>query len=375
MNVFTAQNNTSFLLPTPSSAVTLFQFISLGLIIALGSASNSLVIYAFCRYLQIRRRTPHTYMLTFVSVDLVRVLFCFPLLFVSVVHPLQVTYGNQLCQVISFINIFSLVGNSLCIFAMTIDRYLDNKHRAFYRRNCRSFFGTAILIIFINIAFILAFPAVYSNKHSPLNSVEVSCTFPSHYITRDVNAYPAISSVSFVFCVTNLLYLKLFFLLRDRRKMRPVIYEPAVSENWGFFDPRIGIPVRNRWLADSISQPPVAVLSRNVFHSHPIPTNYDIALWRSKKQKDNEKLTKVCFVIHVLFSALWLPYYATLFYMVVRGENIHVSYGIEIFVTWLTYIQAIITPFIFFSMSGLKRRKFRMLNGKRLSPTLSSTSS
>lgn len=372
---FGGQNVTSLPPIASSGTRTLLQFISLGLIIAIGSAGNSIVIYAFGRFLRVRRRTPHTFVVGFVSLDLVRVLFCFPIVFVTVVHPLQLKYGPELCQMMAFTNVFCLIGNSLNVCGMAFDRYFDNKYRAAYRRRCRSSFGTAILLVVLSLAFTFSIPAVYNGPGRQFK-VQAQCTFPNYYYSEELETLTVPASVTLTFLITNFIYIKLFLLLRGRRKMRPVMYEPAVSENWGFYDPRVGVSVRNRWLADSLSDTPIAVVSRTMFQSHPLPTNYEIALWRSNKQKDNEKITKLCFAVHVIFSMMWLPYIVTLFYIALdsRKPGMGVPEWVEITVTWLTYLQATITPIAFASFSGLTRRKFRVLNGKRFSPTLSSSS-
>ncbi|GBL73830.1 putative G protein-coupled receptor 85 [Araneus ventricosus] len=357
-------------LPTP---VALFQFISLGLMLAIASAGNCLVVYGFGRYLRLRRRSPHTFMLGFVAMDLARILFCFPIAFVTVVHPLEFTIGNSICQAMAFINVFIMIGNSLNVCGMAFDRYFDNKYRAAYRRRCRSWFVIAIIFVVNCLAFIFSFPVIYGGKkRKPI--VQVQCMYPQFFYVHEIETLTVLTSVTTAFCLTNVLYAKLFLLLRGRRRMRPVIYEPAVSENWGFYDPRIGITVRNRWIADSLSDTPIAVVSRSMFQSHPLPTNYEIALWRSKKQKDNEKLTKLCFIIHVLYSSMWLPYVVTLYYLALAIGRPSVPTWLEILVTWLTCLQPTITPFAFASFSGLSRRKHRVRNGKRFSPTLSSSS-
>ncbi|GFQ95645.1 probable G-protein coupled receptor 85 [Trichonephila clavata] len=357
-------------LPTP---VALFQFISLGLMLAIASAGNCLVIYGFGRFLRLRRRSPHTFMFGFVSMDLARILFCFPIAFVTVVHPLEFKLGSAICQGMAFFNVFILVGNSLNICGMAIDRYFDNKYRAAYRRRCRGTFAVAVILIVNSLALTFAFPAFYSGKtRKPI--VQVQCMFPHYLYVEEIQTMTILLSVTTAFCMTNVIYAKLFLLLRGRRRMRPVIYEPAVSENWGFYDPRVGVSVRNRWIADSLSDTPIAMVSRSIFQSHPLPTNYEIALWRSKKQKDNEKLTKLCFAIHVLYSVMWLPYVVSLYYLALTHGKPRIPAWIEISVTWLTYLQPTITPFVFSSLSGLTRRNLRVRNGKRFSPTLSSSS-
>lgn len=322
----------------PSGALVLFQFISLGLILAIGSAGNTLVVYAFSRYFRLRR-SPYTLMFGFVSLDLVRLCLCFPIVFVTVVHPLQSKYATELCQWMSFTNVFCLLGNKLSILAMAIDRYVDNKHRTLYRRKWRGNIGAAMLLMVWGLAFILTFPAV-SSTGIHKSHLEAQCTFPSSK-NSDVLGWLVSLAVSFV--LTNLIYVRLFVFLRSRRRMRPVLYEPAISENWGFHN----VPVTNRWLADSLSDPPISVLSR----TH---TNYDAALWRSKKQKENENLTKMCLVIHVIFSLMWLPYVAICFYLAFYKTS--VPLWAEISATWLSYIQVTITPFTFFSVSRYSRK-------------------
>ncbi|KFM69039.1 putative G protein-coupled receptor 85, partial [Stegodyphus mimosarum] len=303
---FLERNATSKPAGRYSGPLTLFQFISLGLIVAIGSAGNSLVIYAFGRYLKIRR-SPYMLMFGFVSLDLLRVLVCFPIIFITVVHPIQSDYGTELCQLIAFAHVFCLIGNNLSILGMAVDRYIDNKHRALYRRKCRGSVGTALLLIVWGMAFIFAFPTVYS-VHPRQYRLEAQCTYPHHYFSKGADTLGLMVSLATAFVFTNVIYVKLFLFLRLRRRMRPIVYEPAVSENWGFYDPRGGISVRNRWLANSLSDTPIAVVSRSVFQSHTLPTNYELALWRSKKQKENEKLTKLCLAIHIIFSVMWLPY-------------------------------------------------------------------
>ncbi|KAG8201108.1 hypothetical protein JTE90_028776 [Oedothorax gibbosus] len=359
---------------TSQSSRTLFQFISLGLIIAVGSAGNSIVIYAFGKFLRVRRRTPHTFVVGFVSLDMLRVLVCMPLIFVSAVHPLKLKYGPEVCQMIAFTNVLCMVGNSLNVCGMAFDRYFDNKYHAAYRRRCRSSFGTAILLIVLSLSFTFSIPAVYSGP-ARQSIVQPQCTFPNYYYVEELETLLVPMGVTITFIITNVIYAKLFLLLRSRRKMRPVIYEPAVSDNWGFYDPRVPT-VRNRWLADSLSDTPIAVVSRPMYQSHPIPTNYDIAVFRSNKQKDSEKITKLCFTVHVIFSVMWLPYVVSLYYVAFdsKNEGKGLPEWIEITVTWVTFLQATITPSAFASFSGLTRRKFRVLNGTRFSPTLSSSS-
>lgn len=371
------QRNATSETPTPSSgALVLFQFISVGLIIAVGSAANTLVIYAFSRFLRIRR-SPYMLMFGFVSLDLIRVCLCFPIIFITVVNPLKSKYATELCQLIAFTNMFCLLGNNLSILGMAIDRYVDNKHRALYRRKCRGSVGAAMILMVWGLAFILTFPTVYS-AHPRKFLIEAKCTFPDYYTINNYDALVLLISITVSFTLATLIYARLFLFLRGRRRMRPVIYEPAVSENWGFYDPQASIPVRNRWLAHSLSEAPIALVSRNMFQNHLPHTNYDVALWRSKKQKDNEKLTKLCFAIHILFSVMWLPFVIICFCLVTNNAKTQrvVPQWAEISATWLTYMQVTITPFAFFSLSGFARKKIRIINGKRrFSPTLSSNSS
>ncbi|GIY70597.1 probable G-protein coupled receptor 85 [Caerostris darwini] len=357
--------------PLPAS-VALFHFISLGLFLAVGTAGSCLVIYGFGRYLRVRSRSPHNFMLGFVSTDLARILFCFPIAFVTVVHPMESKIGSILCQEMAFFNVFSLVGNTLNVCGMAFDRYFDNKHRAAYRRRCRSSFAIIIIFVISCLAFIVSFPVIYGGKVQK-SFVRMQCMFPHYFYVEGIETLSVLTSVTTAFCLTNIIYVKLFLLLRGRRRMRPVIYEPAVSENWGFYNPQVGINVRSRWLADSLSDAPIAVVSRSAFQSHPMPTNYELALWRSKKQKDNERLTKLCFAIHILNSVLWLPYVVALYYFHLASERPSILSWVESGITWLTYLQPTITPFMLSSATGLRRRNSNGRNGQRSSPTLSSS--
>ncbi|XP_035217501.1 probable G-protein coupled receptor 173 [Stegodyphus dumicola] len=254
---------------------------------------------------------------------------------------------------------------------MAVDRYIDNKHRALYRRKCRGSVGTALLLIVWGMAFIFAFPTVYS-VHPRQYRLEAQCTYPHHYFSKGADTLGLMVSLATAFVFTNVIYVKLFLFLRLRRRMRPIVYEPAVSENWGFYDPRGGISVRNRWLANSLSDTPIAVVSRSVFQSHTLPTNYELALWRSKKQKENEKLTKLCLAIHIIFSVMWLPYTIVCFCfaLIYERPRVVIPEWVELSATWLTYLQVTITPLAFFSLSGLTKKN---IGTRRFSSALSSS--
>lgn len=314
-----------------SGTLVIFEFISLGLIIAIGSAGNCVVVYAFSRYFHLRR-SPYALMVGFVTLDLVRLCLCFPIVFVTIVHPLQSKYATEFCQWMAFSNVFCLVGNKLSILGMAIDRYVDNKHRSYYRRKWRGPVGIAMLLTVWGLTFLLTFPAI-SGVRPRKSRIEAECTFPSY---NSSNIFGWLVSLAVSFTITNFLYIRLFVFLRSRRKMRPVLYEPAVSENWGF----PGVPVSNRWPALS----PISVVG---------PPS-DSAMWRSKQQRENENLTKLCLTIHIIFSLLWLPYVIIYFWWAFQKSNVPV--WAEKCASWLTYIQVTITPFTFLSHSRFSRR-------------------
>ncbi|GIY83723.1 putative G protein-coupled receptor 85 [Caerostris extrusa] len=133
---------------------------------------------------------------------------------------------------------FQFGGNTLNVCGMAFGRYFDNKHRAAYRRRCRSSFAIIIIFVISCLAFLVSFPVIYGGKVQKIlctNAVHVSSLF----LRRGNRDIVRLTSVTTAFCLTNIIYIKLFLLLRGRRRMRPVIYEPAVSENWGFYNPKL----------------------------------------------------------------------------------------------------------------------------------------
>ncbi|XP_067119621.1 probable G protein-coupled receptor 85 [Centruroides vittatus] len=290
-------------------------------------------------------------MVGFVSLDLIRVCVCFPVIFVTVlVQRFQWKYTSDLCQLMAFTNLFCVFGNSLIMLAIAVDRYVETKFHLFHRRKLGHVLGPAFLLLVWGLAFLFCYPAVYGIPALPEIPLEDHCTFPHYYYTDDTDILGLLFSLLIVIFLTNFIYCKLFIYLRHRRRMRPIKYEPATSENWSFGDGAVAFRLRQRWLAASLS---TSSGNRDIRH-------FRLA-WRNHLPRRNSNLTKTCYLIHLIFTIMWLPYVTVAFLYTLQreGKIKRIPDWLEVLATSLTYLQVAITPFAFFSLSRLSRKSLR----------------
>ncbi|XP_022098553.1 probable G-protein coupled receptor 173 [Acanthaster planci] len=321
---------------------------SLILVIILSVVGNgilSVVVFGNARL----RRPCYFFLFNCALADFVRSVLCFPFV-VSAVISRDWIYSDSLCEILAFFNVYLTYGALYTLFLISIERYVVLRFHRFHRQKLK---GPACLLLVLAswaLAVSMAFPPVFNTRTYSFIEVENQCTFKHReYKTNETMCF--LMFFVAVIAFTHFAYFRVFLFMRAHRKMRPMQFVPAVSNNWTFYGPgSTGQAAANWFLGyrQGPTPPPLIGLA-------PPSNNNSTSLSKSDFERE-EKFCKLSLSISISFSVLWLPYTIHCFWQVFQPAN-PLPHSYVSLATWMTFFQACINPILCFVVS----KEFRQI--------------
>ncbi|XP_033111288.1 probable G-protein coupled receptor 173 [Anneissia japonica] len=289
------------------------------------------------------KRHPFFFLLNLSFAETIRAVLCLPYLIISVLND-GWTHSDSLCEVISFFNVYLTFGSLYSLLLISIERYMVLRFHKFHRRKIRGLTGLLCVLFMWALSVSMAFPPVFNNDLYGYVPAEYQCNLIYSTTTRkDSIGYVIVFTSLALFLI--LAYLKIFCYMHAHRRMTPVQYVPAISNNWTFYGP--GAATNTQILATSASlgirqgqgTPMAAATGRR----H--PGNSQIRNFHKE-----EASTKLMCLISVAYVILWIPYIVCCFCRT-STRNADVP---DLFIgvaTWLVCLQTTITPVLTFAFS------------------------
>ncbi|XP_071784264.1 probable G-protein coupled receptor 173 [Asterias amurensis] len=310
-----------------------------------GNGILALVVFGNSRL----RRPSYFFLFNCALADFVRSLLCFPFV-VSAVVARDWIYSNSLCEILAFFNVYLTYGVLYTLFLISIERYVVLRFHRFHRQKLK---GPACLLLVLAswaLAVSMAFPPVFNTRTYSFIEIENQCTFKHQEYKSNETLCFLLFFVA-VIAFTHFAYFRVFLFMRAHRKMRPMQFVPAVSNNWTFYGPgSTGQAAANWFLGyrQGPTPPPLIGLA-------PPANGNSTSLSKSDFERE-EKFSKLSLTITISFSVLWLPYTVHCFWQVFQHNN-PLPYTYVSIATWLTFFQACINPIVCFVVS----KEFRQI--------------
>lgn len=335
--------------PDDTAVATVLKSVSLVVVITAGVLENACVIFSIVKDRKLHR-APYYYIINLSLADLLRSVVCLPFVLASVVHGSSWQYGRAACILLAFSFTFFMFGGLFALLILALDRHLSVIHHRFHSRKLRGLMCLVLVLMGWAIAFLLAFPPVFGLGTYKFIPMEARCTLEHRYY-RDNDTLGFVLIFLMILSLIIFLYVRIFRFLRSHRKMRPVLYQPARSDNWAFFGPGAGggFAAANNLLNGfaRAATNPLAIGQQNQPH---ITGRY-----LNLRAERNERLTRVFVIVTIVFDLTWVPYIIVcLWYALDKTRN--VPYAFVTVATWLTYIQVALVPLVYITCHRPLRR-------------------
>lgn len=333
--------------PNDTSLAVVLKSLWLVVAISAGSVENALVIYTVVKDRKLHQ-APYYFMVNLSMADLLRSVICFPVVLATVMHDSVWSYGDSACKLMAFFNTFLMFGSLFALFVSAIDRHTCVVHYRFHSRKFKGLMCLVVILIGWTVSFLLAFPPVFGLGTYGFIPFEAQCALEHrHYTQNDTLGFTMIFMAMALLIM--FVYARIFVFLRDHRKMKPVLYEPARSDNWTFVFPanapnalQMNNLLNPAGIARAVTNPQgigAAGVPGAAVQPH-VTGRYVCS------QAKTERLTRVFVSVAVLFDVLWAPYVLmTLWYMLDPDRG--VSYVFASMATWLTYSQTATLPLVY----------------------------
>ena len=325
-------------LPQDGTGGAVLKSLSLAVIIIASVIFNTVAIYTIIRDRRLHR-SPYYFMINLSVADLLRSVCVLPFVFTTVVQGGVWRYGRTACAVLAFSGSFFTFGAIFALFLMATDRHMAIVHSRFHSRKFKGLVCLATVLIGWGLAFMMAFPPVFGFGTYEFIPLEAQCTYGhTYYKANDTLGYTLIFSVMILSVL--FIYFRIFVFLRAHRKMRPVLHQPAQSDNWTFFGPGANGQAITNWLNGFARGPPnPAVIG---LQNQPRMTNRIMNL----RLVRNERLTRMFVLVTLTFDILWAPYILMEFWYLLDTHKVFFPAFITT-ATWLTYIQVAVIPIVY----------------------------
>ena len=309
---------------------------------AFGNGMLSFIVFSDSRL----RRPSYFFMFNCALSDFVKSLLCFPFVVSAVVNNRWI-HNDSLCEILAFFNVYLTFGVLYTLFLLSIERYVVLRFHRFHRQKLK---GPACLLCVLAmwaLAVSMAFPPVFNLGTYAYSELEHQCTFHHEPYERNDTLCFLLFFIA-VIAFTHFSYLRVFLFMRAHRKMRPMQFVPAVSNNWTFYGPGSTGQAAANWFMgfrQGPTPPPLIGLA---------PPNRGRGSASSLSRSDfmrEESFAKLSFCITVAFTALWFPYIIYCFWQVFSPKDRPLPGAFVSMATWLTYFQACVNPLICFIMS------------------------
>ncbi|KAK6176374.1 hypothetical protein SNE40_014674 [Patella caerulea] len=349
-------------LPSNNSEVVkealILKTVSLVLIALSGIFANGFITYSVVRDRNLHK-PPFYYLLSFCVSDLSRALFCIPLVLTSVLQGSVWKYGGAACKLFAFANSFFVYSSCMVLLAIAVDRHFSLVHVKFYKKRSRGLINLISVIIGWTVAFAMSFPPVLGMGTYVFIPEEGQCTFyHRYYRNNDTLGFMLVFTV--ILLLALFLYLRIFAFLRDHRRMRPLELQPARSCNWNFFGPGANGQAMINWVngfggphLNPITNPNNPNVPRNIQRPN-IGRVVNLQIIK------NEHLTRLFFIVTVVFAILWTPYTIMGYWRIFGNANSIPSFLITVS-AWLTYAQIALCPLVYVVSRGPIRKSSRTI--------------
>ncbi|KAJ8249791.1 hypothetical protein COCON_G00230070 [Conger conger] len=337
-------------LQSVSPLATFLKLTSLGFIIGVGVVGNLLISVLLVKDRSLHR-TPYYFLLDLCASDILRSAVCFPFVFSSVKNGSAWTYGALTCKVIAFLGVLSCFHTAFMLFCVSVTRYLAIAHHRFYTKRLTFWTCLAVICMVWTLSVAMAFPPVLDVGTYSFIREEDQCTF-QHRSFRANDSLGFMLLLALILLATQLVYLKLIFFVHDRRKMKPVQFVPAVSQNWTFHGPGASGQAAANWLAGFGRGPTPPTLLGIRQNTNAAGRRRLLVLDEFKTEK---RISRMFYAVTFFFLALWGPYLVACYWRVfTRGPVVPGGYLTA--AVWMSFAQAGVNPFIcIFSNRELRR--------------------
>lgn len=333
-----------------SPLTTFLKLTSLGFIIGVGMVGNLLISILLVKDKTLHR-APYYFLLDLCGSDILRSAICFPFVFTSVKNGSSWTYGTLTCKVIAFLGVLSCFHTAFMLFCISVTRYLAIAHHRFYTKRLTFWTCLAVICMVWTLSVAMAFPPVLDVGTYSFIREEDQCTF-QHRSFRANDSLGFMLLLALILLATQLVYLKLIFFVHDRRKMKPVQFVPAISQNWTFHGPGASGQAAANWLAGFGRGPTPPTLLGIRQNTNTTGRRRLLILDEFKTEK---RISRMFYIMTFFFLTLWGPYLVACYWRVfARGPVVPGGYLTA--AVWMSFAQAGVNPFIcIFSNRELRR--------------------
>ncbi len=210
----------------------------------------------------------------------------------------------------------------------------------FHSRKFRGLMCLALVLIGWCVAFVLAFPPVFGLGTYKFIPAEAQCSF-QHRFYSDNDTFGFTLIFIAILLLVFFAYVRIFKFLRQHRRMKPITYQPARSDNWSFFGPGNNVAMLHNMMNGfaRAATNPIAIGAQNQPHITGRVTG-------AAPVGKNEKLTRIFVAVTILYSITWVPYIVmNVWYLL--DEPYHVPSLYVTVATWLTYSQVAVVPLVY----------------------------
>ncbi|XP_038608553.1 probable G-protein coupled receptor 85 [Tachyglossus aculeatus] len=352
--------------PDLSPLTAFLKLTSLGFIIGVSVVGNLLISVLLVRDKSLHR-APYYFLLDLGCSDVLRSAVCFPFVFTSVKNGSTWTYGALTCKVVAFLGVLSCFHTAFMLFCIGVTRYLAIAHHRFYTKRLTFWTCLAVICMVWTLSVAMAFPPVLDVGTYSFISEEDQCTF-QHRSFRANDSLGFMLLLALILLATQLVYLKLIFFVHDRRKMKPVQFVAAVSQNWTFHGPGASGQAAANWLAGfgRGPTPPTLLGIRQQGGGGAggggTGGGGGVGGGAARRRllvldefKTEKRISRMFYAITFLFLTLWGPYLVACYWRVFAKGRV-VPGGYLTAAVWMSFAQAGINPFVcIFSNRELRR--------------------
>ncbi|NP_001161549.1 G protein coupled receptor 85-like protein isoform X1 [Saccoglossus kowalevskii] len=321
----------------PQTELAVFKTFTLIVIIAVSVCGNGIMCFIVVRDKSLHR-PPFYFLLNIALADMLRALHCLSFTASAVSHHGWI-YGKAVCQVIAFFNVLLTFGSVFTLFVLAISRYAVFRYHKFHRLKMSFLACLLVILVAWALAIVMAFPPVFGLGSYTYIPREYQCNYDHRfYKSNDTLGFILVLVISII--LTHLMYLKSLIFLRHHRKMTPINFVPASSNNWTFYGPGATGRAAANWVTGfaGLGPPPPTLVGfsqyarRSHLHAH---------------FKRESETTRTTYIITLAFLVLWLPY-IIYNYIIIFVRDYNFSEQFVAMATWMTYLQVCVNPIICF---------------------------
>ena len=271
--------------------------------------------------------------------------------------PSPPSHGGAACNLFAFATSFFVFSSALSLFAVSTDRHVSVVFPKTYRRLAPGHANLVVVAVVWLLAFLISFPPVVGLGEYEFTADEAQCAFKHRHYSHNDSVAPVMAFVAILF-LTYFLYFRIFKFLRAHRRMRPLQHQPAQSSSWAFVGPGANGQAFINWLNGYGGQHPIRQNGQRQVQRLNFGRVVNLSTAR------NEHLTRLFFVLSLVYGLLWLPYIVLSLWRIF-GDAQEIPRSFITAAAWLCYAQTALCPPVFFLCKG----PIRKANSQLYSPT------